>query len=202
LDYGARAAGQWIAPHWKRCRWKRKCAASKAEADNAGKLKRAQDIIHTHRLSSLQVKAIAARLSDDTARLELATAAYPRIVDPENFYEVYDAFISFSKVMRLHDRVHQFQRVSPPPPAVPETLTEQEFREMIRALKRESFDQTRKQLAQQIVNNSRKLFLASQVRQMLDCFDFEPSKLEVAKLAYEHTFLCWLWVKCQIKNTA
>lgn len=160
----------------------------KAEADNASKLKRAQDIIHTHRLSSLQVKAIAARLSDDTARLEFATAAYPRTVDPENFYEVYDAFTSFSKVMRLHDRVQQFQRVSPPPPAVPETLTEQEFREMVRALKRESFDQTRKQLALQIVNNSRKLFLAAQVRQMLDCFDFEPSKLEVAKLAYEHTF--------------
>ena len=23
---------------------------------------------------------------------------------------------------------------------------------------------------------------------MLDCFDFEPSKLEIAKFAYEHTF--------------
>lgn len=159
----------------------------KAEVDNTQKVRRARDIIHRQRLSSLQVKAIAGMLADDAARLEFATAAYPRIIDPENFYEVYDAFTTFSKVMRLHDRVQQFQRASSPPPAVPATITDQELKEIIRALKGESFDPTRKQLAQQIISNSRKLFLAAHVRQMLQCFDFEPNKLEVAKLAYEHT---------------
>ncbi len=160
-----------------------------AETDGSGKLSRARDMIRAHRFSSLQVKAIAARLSDDNARLEFATAAYPRTVDPENFYEVYDAFTTFSKVMRLHDRIHQFERVRTPPPIeVRQTVTDQEFREMLRAVKRESFDNTRKQLAQQIIGNSRKLFLSAQVKQIVDAFDFEPTKLEMAKYAYEYTF--------------
>ncbi len=188
--------GLWILPGWaadqplaEQVPLEDEMRSLKAERDSGEKLRRAQDIIHAHRLSSMQVKAIAAGLVDDNARLEFATAAYPRTVDPENFYEVYDAFTTFSKVMRLHDRVQQFERVRTPPPVErPPTLTDQECKEIIRALKRESFDQTRMQLARQIIGNSRKLFLSSQVKQVLDCFDFEPSKLEIAKYAFDHTY--------------
>ena len=66
-------------------------------------------------------------------------------------------------------------------------MTNQELTDIIRSLRRESFDQTRSRLAQQIIRDSRKLFLASQVKKIVDCFDFEPSKLEVAKQAYDRT---------------
>lgn len=56
------------------------------------------------RFSSLQIKAMARLLVQEDARYDFALAAFPRTVDPENFYEVYDAFTSFSKVLRLHDQ--------------------------------------------------------------------------------------------------
>jgi len=160
----------------------------RSEGSDAEKLRRAKDFVGRHPLSSLQVKAMAQRLPDDGARLEFATAAYPRTVDPENFYEVYDAFTTFSKVMRLHDRIRQFDR-DPPVEVVerPQTITTDELKDIVKALRKESFDQTRSQLSRQIMSSSRKLFLAAQVKQILDCFDFEPTKLELAKYAYDYT---------------
>ncbi len=188
--------GVWVLPGWAAERpeaeevpFEQKLRELTAEREGGGKLRRARDMIRLHRYSSLQVKAIAMRLGDDDSRLEFGMAAYPRTVDPENFYEVYDAFTAFSKVMRLHDRIHQFERVRTPPPLeVKPTVSDQEFKEMLRAVKRESFDNTRKQVAQQILASGRKLFLSAQVKQLVDAFDFEPTKLEVAKYAYEHTY--------------
>jgi hypothetical protein len=102
--------------------------------------------------------------------------------------------------MRLYDRIpHAGAAVTgvpvqpapvpapatPPPPA---TVTEEEMRDIIRALRRESFDQTRMKVARQILSSNPKPFLSSQIKQMLDCFDFEPSKLELAKFAYQYTY--------------
>jgi hypothetical protein len=159
-----------------------------AEQDGSHKLHQAKDLAGMHWLSSLQVKAIASRLNDDGARLEFATTAYPRTVDPENFYEVYDAFSSFSKVMRLHDRIRSLQVAPPvaiePPPA---TVTEEEMKDILRAVRKESFDNTRQQTARQILASSQKGFFSSQIKRLVDCFDFEPSKLDIAKYAYDYT---------------
>jgi hypothetical protein len=164
-----------------------------AQRNDPDRLRHAQKIIAAHRISSLQVKAVCLRLADDNARLEFATAAYPRTIDPENFYEVYDAFTSFSKVMRLHDRVREFPRhrpgpvvIAPPPP--PLTTTDEDMKSILQALRRESFDNVRIQLARQIISSSQKKFLSDHVRQMMQTFDFEPSRLEIAKFAYDYTF--------------
>src|SRR5512141_1079776 len=66
-----------------------------AEDQAAGPVNKAKELARRYWLSSLQVKAIAARLPDDDARLDFATTAYRRTIDPENFYEVYDAFTRF-----------------------------------------------------------------------------------------------------------
>jgi hypothetical protein len=69
----------------------------------------------------------------------------------------------------------------------PQTVTDEEAKDYVAALKKESFDQTRSQLARQIIGSSRKPFLSSQVKAMVQCFDFEPPKLELAKYAYDFT---------------
>jgi hypothetical protein len=165
-----------------------------AERNESERLRQAKELVAVQRLSSLQVKAIAARLGDDAARLEFATAAYPRTVDPENFYEVYDAFTNFSKVLRLHDRIRPGDRLQPgqglaaplaPPP--PPTVTEADLQDLLRSLRKASFDQTRTQLAQQFLAGSRNRFLSAQIRQIVRCFEFEPNRLEFAKYAYDYT---------------
>jgi hypothetical protein len=158
-----------------------------AERDDGSRLGQAKELAHRHWLSSLQVKAIASRLADDKARLEFATAAFPRTVDPENFYEVYDAFVSFSHVMRLHDRIRQFERIPPVVVEVPAHVSDKEIKDILQTLRKESFDQTRMSVARQILSSHRGGFLSQQVRQMLGCFDFEPNRLELAKFAYDFT---------------
>lgn len=161
-----------------------------AQASGGDRLDRAQRMVATRLLSSLQVRTICARLPDDATRLEFATTAYPRTVDPENFYEVYDAFTSFSKVMRLHDRVrgHPAHRPGPPVVSAPLLMTDEDMKPILQALRKESFDNVRTQVARQILTSSPKKFLSSQVRRMMDCFDFEPPKLELAKFAYNYTY--------------
>lgn len=158
-----------------------------AERDDSGRQRHAREMVRAHALTSLQVKAIAQRLRNDDARLEFATLAYARTVDPENFYEVYDAFTTFSKVMRLHDRIRPLERPAPPMVNLPRAVSDDEFKDILRSLRREAMESTKTQVARQIVTSSRSLFLAAQVKQMVECFDFEPSKLEFAKLAYEFT---------------
>lgn len=55
--------------------------------------------------SSLQVKELAQLFSDEYLRLEFAQIAYRRVVDQDNFYDVYDAFSHFSTAFKLHDYV-------------------------------------------------------------------------------------------------
>lgn len=158
------------------------------ETQRAGheRLRHAKDMVHRHWYSSQQVKAIALRLPDDDARLDFATSAYPRTIDPENFYDVYDAFTAFSKVFRLHDRIRSFPG-NAPVVAGPEPMNTQDFAPILKALKSEDFDPARIQLARQILASSRANFLSSQVRDMTKTFDFEPGKLEFAKLAFDYT---------------
>lgn len=69
------------------------------------RLSRATQVINMHCLSSVQVRGLAETFRDDDARLEFAKAAYLRVFDVANFYEVYNAFSYFSTVFRLHDFV-------------------------------------------------------------------------------------------------
>lgn len=62
-------------------------------------------LLRNNCFSSAQVKEIALLFFDDYSKLEFAKAAYPKTVDPVNYYDVYDAFAYFSTVFRLHDFV-------------------------------------------------------------------------------------------------
>jgi hypothetical protein len=156
------------------------------EQVGAERLRRAKELVLRRHYSSRQVKAIAMRLPDDDARLEFATEAFPRTVDPENFYDVYDSFTSFSKVFRLHDRVRSFPGGTPVM-LRPEPMSQHDFGPILKALKNESFDPQRLQLARQIFASSRRNFLSAQVRDMAKTFGFESGRLDFAKLAYDYT---------------
>jgi len=152
------------------------------------RLRLARSTLSAYWLSSQQVKAIAARLEDDDARLEFARMAYPRTVDPENFYEVYDAFTHFSRVMRLHDDLQDLRRPRGRPVLLlPQPVTDAELAEMIRAIQQEGLDSGRQRVAKQILGSSQGNFLARQIRQIVDCMNFEASKMEIAKFAYDYT---------------
>jgi hypothetical protein len=161
---------------------------SQMDRQNAApaKLRQALALLPKRWFSSFQVKAICSRLPGDPERLEFAIAAFPRVVDPENFYEVYDAFRTFSHVLRLHDQARGMQ--SPPNPAPVAALhpvSEDNLQQMLKSLRGEPFEDNRSALAKQILESSRRNFLARQVVEILKTFKFEDNRLEVAKKGYE-----------------
>jgi hypothetical protein len=159
----------------------------KSQSVDSEKLRRTKEWMPTRYLSSLQVKAMAAAFVDENARLEFAQAAFARTVDPENFYEVYDAFSSFSKVFRLHDFVNRIQVVAHPPrAALPQAVTDEEFRAIKETIRKESFDDRKKTLARQILSG-RPRFLSRHIKEILSLFDFDTARLDVAKFAYDCT---------------
>jgi hypothetical protein len=142
-----------------------------------------------HWLSSQQVKALVRVVPNEDARLELAVALYPRTVDPENFYEVYDAFNSYSRVFRLHDYIRGVRPgpVPLPAPTAVVPLSEDEFRDIVRVVRAEGFDDNRKAIAKQAIAGKGR-FLARQVRDLLRVFAFEETRLDLAMFAYEYTY--------------
>lgn len=56
-------------------------------------------------LLSAQVKNMAMLFSADSVRMEFCKTAWPHTYDPGNFYDVYDAFHSFSYALRLYNFV-------------------------------------------------------------------------------------------------
>lgn len=69
------------------------------------KLNNAKVLVTNNCMSSNQVKQIALLFFSDQEKLDFCRASYDKIVDKENFYDVYDAFAYFSTAFRLHDYV-------------------------------------------------------------------------------------------------
>ena len=159
------------------------------EEDTGRRIRQAKEMVERHSLSSVQVKAIAEKLRNDEARLEFAWAAYRRVVDPENFYEVYDAFTTFSKVMRLHDRVRRLDAPRHLPMALePQVVPDEEMPEILAAIKKEGLDDNRLAVARQILNASSRKFRSTQIRDIVKCLTFEDRRLECAKFALPRVF--------------
>lgn len=74
--------------------------------NDENKLQTCRVIISGKSFSSQQAKQMALIFLSDYWRYQFATDIYSHTRDKENFYEVYDAFTSYSTVFRLHDYIH------------------------------------------------------------------------------------------------
>lgn len=157
------------------------------EQQGDAKLSIAKQVPHGIFMTSLQVKSIAAQLGSDDARLDFARTVYPYTIDPTNYYEVYDAFKTFSKVMRLHDFVRDQNRSGYPHPVPgPQPVSDVEMKEIMKTIRQEAFDTTKLKIARQIVSGKQH-FMASQIKEILMLFAFEDARLDLAKFCYDYT---------------
>jgi hypothetical protein len=156
--------------------------ALRASANDTERLRQARGVLAEGWYSSQQIKTLARAIGNEDLRVEFAFAAYPRVVDPENFYDVYDAFTTFSKVFRLHDRLRNVVAAGPSQPVVP-PVSNQDFQGILRAFEKEAFDDGKLRLAKQVLGGNPRL-LSRQVRDIMKTFKFDDGRLAVAKLAY------------------
>ncbi len=156
------------------------------------RLESARVLLSRQRVSSLQVKAMAQTIGNEDLRLEFAASAFPNTVDPENFYEVYDAFQTFSKVFRLHDRLTG-RAAGPgmPPVTAPVALSAEDFGQLLRTVQSEAFDNTKLATARQLVVSARGRLSSRQVSELLRTFAFEDGRLELAKVAFDSVYDPW-----------
>ncbi len=84
------------------------------------KLIRASRFVSDKCLLATQVKNIALLFNTDSTRLEFCRTAYTHTYDPANFYDVYDAFRSFSYALRLYNFVQMTATVNAPAPTAAE----------------------------------------------------------------------------------
>lgn len=68
----------------------------------------------------------------------------------------------------------------------PKPVTQDRFNSMKASIAAKDFEATRITMAKQIVGSN--CFLASQIKELLKIFDFEASKLEMAKYCYKYTY--------------
>ena len=130
---------------------------------------------------------IVSRLPHDHARFEFALAAYPRTVDPEEFYDVYDAFDTFSMVFRLHDEIGPLRKRGRPHAHVTtHRITNEQMKEILKAVKAETFDKDKLRLSRQILTDSIGRVSSAQVKEMLGLLQFDTARLELAKVGYDH----------------
>lgn len=165
----------------------------KALTGDAERLSRAESALFPRGVSSAQVKRMALTITNEDSRIEFVAAAYRHTVDPENFYDVYDTFQTFSKVFRLHDRLTA-QRERPLargpggvvyPRQGPAPLTDKEFADILASINRESFDNSKLALAKVAGAGARGRITSRQVLEMLKSFSFDDRRLECAKLAID-----------------
>lgn len=149
-------------------------------------------------LSSAQVYQVCRLLGQDPYRIDFAYASYQRVLDPQNFYDVYDAFELFSSAFRLHDLVVGKMAVdlvpipeprpAPAPVPLPEPVCEVSPRDMaeIRQLvEAATFKDSMEKQAKMMVK-SKQCFRADQIVDLLSVFTYDDSKLVVAKYAYDY----------------
>lgn len=77
---------------------------SRLQKDNE-RLELSKALLKDNCFSSNQIKMMALNFSYDESRLSFATKAYQKVTDRENYYEVFDAFKTYSAVFKLHDRI-------------------------------------------------------------------------------------------------
>jgi hypothetical protein len=66
-----------------------------------------------------------------------------------------------------------------------QTMTNREFDQLKQTIKNESFDDTKQSIAKQVISSN--FFTSGQVKEIVQLFVFESSKMEIAKYAFKYT---------------
>lgn len=158
------------------------------ESFDDGKLRIAKGIINGNYLLSEQVKVLVGEFTFKDKQEELALYAYPKTYDQNKYYMVYEAFTFDSSKDKVSEWVsgqpindYQGNNYYGPSP-----ITDADFAQGLRHVKKESFDDGKLRVAKQLVDGN--YIYADQVAVLVKQFDFKANEEAIAKYAYEKTY--------------
>jgi hypothetical protein len=170
-------------------------------------------ISQTTCLSTVQLLELLSYFAEDAERLDIAMNAYPRIVNQQDIYDVYNAFAYFSNAFRFHDFVKEsairnsvapvvvtpvpvqinFPVLNYPDVAVyagirycPSPLSEADFMIYLKDIAKNPAEASRMEALQQL--NSSMCLTTSQCMKMATLLMVENNRLELLKQAYSRVY--------------
>ncbi len=179
------------------------CANPLAEADfinfarqvagsqnDQSKLIASLQIANSHCLSTAQMMKLSSVFSVEASKLNFLKQAYNAVYDAGNFH-------SASQVLQSNNNLQDFQRFiqnrgngngnGSINPIYGCHLDNVEFENIRSKIERQNFNSSRVNLTKSLLRNKGKCFTVPQTREILLLFNFENSKLEMAKFAYDFT---------------
>lgn len=83
------------------------------QSNDQNKLNNGITSFSQHCFTANQIKLMAMLFQDEQIRLDFCKMAYPRTFDRDNFYDVYDAFQTFSHALKLYNYVQNYSETAP-----------------------------------------------------------------------------------------
>lgn len=153
------------------------------------RLTKAKNISNTNCLSTDQTIRLSLQLSTENARLDYLKYAAPMVYDLHNFgYSMQALNFTASKnelAGVLGDKGQLADAIeSEIPVNGPCLVSEAEFDEMRSTLAAQNFNSSKLAMAKQLIQSN--CLNSEQITQIIKLFEFENSKLEVAKFAYDY----------------
>ncbi|MDG1429364.1 MAG: DUF4476 domain-containing protein [Crocinitomicaceae bacterium] len=91
----------------------RNCMASiQSTNDELTRFNYAMNYFLTERATTIQLQDACHYLYSDQKKYELGVAAYPNIIDKDNFFNIYDAFTKFSWAIKLYHNTQEKQQLT------------------------------------------------------------------------------------------
>ncbi len=173
-------------------------------------------IVRSECLTTYQLAEFLGFISDENDRLGIAISAYPRIINKEDIYDVYNSFAYFSSAFRLHDyiastRVQNTPVLVQPIPVQPKPieinfpllnypdasiyngkkncqtfLSDNDFMMYMRQIARLKSDQEKSKEAFSIVEVA--CLSTSQAMKLATAITIENDRLELLKKAYQRIY--------------
>jgi len=191
--------------------FQQKFTSVKAQNGDDQRLPAALKLAKENCLSTSQVKEVAELFENDYNRLAFVQEAYLSTTDKDNFYEVYNSFLYFSTVFRLHDYIASTKTVQTnasdnvvskemtfPDYQYPdykkyygktgcrEFANDQEFLDFANSLFKEKSDNSKVYIAKSYVQ--RKCILTAQAMKIASLLTSETDRLDFMKSAYSKVY--------------
>lgn len=132
-------------------------------------------------MSVAQVMKLASLLNSEPNRLSLFRSAWPSIFDLGNLSYGSQLFAHIPNKAAYNDFINRTNQ----PPVIPCSISNNQLRDMLESIKKESFNSTKLTLARNIIQ-SNGCFSAIQIREIVQEFSFESGRLEIAKFGWNY----------------
>lgn len=150
-----------------------------------------KDFINMNCLSTAQIMKVTSVLSMESFRLDVLKAAYLKAYDRANFGYADQLLptntykVDFQNYIKGNSNNTTVSSNNNNQVGSLCSVTVNDMNDIKSSINNASFDNTKITLAKQVLS-AKKCFLVSQIKEILQLFSFESSKLEVAKYAYDY----------------